>query len=43
MDNQRLLIWAFFGFMLFITWQTWLEDYGPQQSTTEPGGRLSRD
>ena len=30
MDNQRLLIWALFGFMLFLTWQAWVEDYGPQ-------------
>jgi YidC/Oxa1 family membrane protein insertase len=30
MDNQRLLIWAFFGVMLFLTWQAWLEDYGPR-------------
>ncbi len=30
MDNQRLLIWAFFGLMLWITYQTWVQDYGPK-------------
>jgi len=30
MDNQRLLIWAFFGLMVWITYQTWVEDYGPK-------------
>ena len=27
MDNQRLLTWSFFGFMVFLTWQAWVEDY----------------
>ena len=41
MDNQRLLIWAFFGLMGWITYQTWVQDYGPkpaavvEQSTGE--------
>ena len=30
MDNQRLLIWAFFGLMAWITYQTWVQDYGPK-------------
>ena len=30
MDNQRLLIWAFFLLMCWITYQTWMQDYGPQ-------------
>ena len=30
MDNQRLFIWSFFGVMVFLTWQAWLQDYGPQ-------------
>jgi len=30
MDNQRLLIWAFFGLMVWITYQTWVQDYGPK-------------
>ena len=30
MDNQRLLIWAFFLLMGWMTWQTWQQDYGPQ-------------
>ena len=34
MDNQRLLIWAFFGLMGWITYQTWLQDYGPQAVAT---------
>ncbi len=29
MDNQRLLIWAFFGLMAWITYQAWLQDYAP--------------
>ena len=36
MDNQRLLVWAFFGFMLFLTWQAWLEDYGPTPQPPAP-------
>ena len=42
MDNQRLLVWAFFGLMAWITYQTWMQDYGPkpappatQQTTQE--------
>ncbi|MCH8943442.1 MAG: membrane protein insertase YidC [Proteobacteria bacterium] len=27
MDNQRLLIWAFFGLTAWITYQAWLQDY----------------
>ena len=30
MDNQRLLIWAFFILLGWMTWQTWQQDYGPQ-------------
>ena len=43
MDNQRLLIWAFFGLMAWITYQTWVQDYGPKPAPTvaeqavEPG------
>lgn len=29
MDNQRLLIWAFFGLMAWITYQTWIRDNAP--------------
>ncbi len=29
MDNQRLLAWAFFGLMAWITYQTWVRDYAP--------------
>lgn len=29
MDNQRLLIWAFFGLMAWITYQAWLQDNAP--------------
>ncbi|MEE8427481.1 MAG: membrane protein insertase YidC [Woeseiaceae bacterium] len=29
MDNQRLLIWAFFGLMAWMTYQTWLQDNAP--------------
>ena len=30
MDNQRLLVWAFFGLMLWLTWQAWQRDYAPE-------------
>jgi len=30
MDNQRLLIWAVFGLMLWFTYQAWVEDYAPR-------------
>ncbi len=30
MDNQRLLVWAAFGLMAWITFQTWQQDYGPK-------------
>lgn len=44
MDNSRLLIWSFFGFMVFLTWQAWVEDYrtpaptetAPVQAPAEP-------
>lgn len=36
MDNQRLLIWAAFGLLLWLTWQAWMRDYGPQPQTPEP-------
>ena len=42
MDNQRLLIWAFFGLMGWITYQTWVQDYSPkpvaqtQQQVNQP-------
>jgi len=35
MDNQRLLIWAFFGLMAWITYQAWQQDYGPQPAPAE--------
>jgi YidC/Oxa1 family membrane protein insertase len=44
MDNQRLLIWAFFGLMAWMTYQTWMQDYGPQPAPVrvEPPGQLSQ-
>ena len=33
MDNQRLLTWAFFGLMAWITYQTWMQDYAPPPAT----------
>lgn len=29
MDNQRLITWGLFGLLLYFTWQTWMQDYGP--------------
>jgi YidC/Oxa1 family membrane protein insertase len=37
MDNQRLLIWAFFAMMLWLTWQTWQQDFGPQPEAPPAG------
>jgi len=43
MDNQRLLIWAFFLLMAWFTWQQWQADYGPapQQPVAERGEELT--
>jgi len=30
MDNQRLLTWAFFGMMAWMTYQAWQQDYAPR-------------
>ncbi len=30
MDNQRLLIWAVFGMLAWVTWQQWTKDFGPE-------------
>ena len=30
MDNQRLIIWGLFAVMAYLTWQTWMQDYGPK-------------
>jgi YidC/Oxa1 family membrane protein insertase len=29
MDNQRLLIWAIFGVLAWMTYQAWVQDYAP--------------
>ena len=34
MDNQRLLVWAAFGLLSWLTYQQWMVDYGPK--TGEP-------
>ena len=36
MDNQRLLIWAIFLMLCWVTWQTWVADYAPQPAATQP-------
>ena len=39
MDNQRLLVWAAFGLVLWFTYQAWMQDYGPKpvpQATEAP-------
>ena len=33
MDNQRLLTWAFFGMMAWLTYQAWMQDYAPQPAS----------
>jgi YidC/Oxa1 family membrane protein insertase len=30
MDNQRLLVWAVFAMLAWVTWQAWIEDYSPK-------------
>jgi len=30
MDNQRLLVWAVFGMLAWMTYQAWMMDYGPK-------------
>ena len=35
MDNQRLLVWAAFGLLAFMTYQAWLQDYGPAPAIEE--------
>ena len=30
MDNQRLLIWGSFILLLWMTYQAWVQDYGPR-------------
>jgi len=42
MDNQRLLTWAFFGMMAWLTYQAWMQDNAPQPeaapaATATPG------
>jgi len=34
MDNQRLLVWAIFVMLAWVTWQTWNDDYGPKPAET---------
>ena len=36
MDNQRLLVWAAFGLLVFMTWQAWQQDYGPKPQPAAP-------
>jgi len=36
MDNQRLIIWGLFAVMAYLTWQTWMETYGPQPAPPTP-------
>ena len=37
MDNQRLLIWAFFLLMGWMTWQTWQQDFAPRPAAPAAG------
>jgi YidC/Oxa1 family membrane protein insertase len=37
MDNQRLLVWAAFGLMLWFTYQAWIQDYGPKPAPVVQG------
>lgn len=33
MDNQRLLVWALFLMLAWVTWQQWIDDYSPRPAT----------
>jgi YidC/Oxa1 family membrane protein insertase len=41
MDNQRMLVWAAFGLLVFFTYQKWVEDYGP--AAVEPTAPVSEE
>lgn len=46
MDNQRLLVWGTFGFLLFLTWQTWIQENtvssaAQPSATNEAAARLT--
>ncbi len=41
MDNQRLLVWAAFGLLVWFTYQAWIQDY--HRSATEPTAPLSEE
>jgi len=45
MDNQRLLIWAFFGLMAWFTYQAWIQDYAPPATaeTAQPAQPVQQD
>ncbi len=49
MDNQRLLIWGLFGFLAWITYQTWVQEYAPKpnaqatQAVEQPERALPAD
>ena len=48
MDNQRLLTWALFGMMAWLSYQAWMLDYGPKlaetpTATEEPATETSSD
>lgn len=36
MDNQRLLIWATFGLLLWMTYQAWMQDYDSRPANGQP-------
>ena len=36
MDNQRLLVWATFGLLLWFTYQAWVQDHRPEPAGTSP-------
>ncbi len=36
MDNQRLLIWATFALLAWMTYTAWMKDYGPQPEPVQP-------
>jgi YidC/Oxa1 family membrane protein insertase len=43
MDNQRLLIWAFFGMMAWLTYQAWQQAYGPKPALPPPAAEMQSD
>jgi len=43
MDNQRLIIWSFFGFMCFLTYQAWVLDGAQDEAYTQRPAQIQNN